>query len=167
MSATAEHIINDLLSERFPDADTMKDIGLKLGEEAGEVQGAIVKMPEGRATEDDLKDEIGDVLICLSRLAAKLDMSLEELRDRRWGVIANRGREEQTTTTDAEQSEDEFCITRRELMIGLHSNDEHIMGSREFGYTNLVGNWHYAHGAACRQVRDCFPDNVENTENSE
>lgn len=87
---TIEQIIEQALAQRFPDADTMKDIGLKLGEESGEVQGAIVKLPEGRKTEQDLKDEIGDVLICLSRLAAKLGMTLDELRIARWRNIEHR-----------------------------------------------------------------------------
>lgn len=87
---TEEQIINRKLSERFPNADTLKDVGLKLGEEAGEVQGAIVKLPEGRATTQDLKDEIGDVLICLSRLAASLDCTLEGLRAERWKQIEAR-----------------------------------------------------------------------------
>jgi NTP pyrophosphatase (non-canonical NTP hydrolase) len=65
-------------------------IGLKLGEECGEIQGAIVKIPEGRATEQDLKDEIGDSLIVLSQLAAKMDTTLDELRFGRLKTIVER-----------------------------------------------------------------------------
>lgn len=62
----------------------------KLAEEFGEVAGACVKIPEGRATEEDLKDELGDVLIVLSQFATKLDVTLQELLERRFQFIQQR-----------------------------------------------------------------------------
>lgn len=71
-------------------AKTLAGCGLKLAEEAGEVAGACVKIPEGRATEEDLKDEIGDVLIVLSQFATKLGVTLQELLERRFQFIQQR-----------------------------------------------------------------------------
>lgn len=58
-------------------------VSAKLAEEAGEVNGAVIKMSEGRKTETDLMDEMGDVLICLSVLAGRHDWTLDDLRARR------------------------------------------------------------------------------------
>lgn len=59
-------------------------IALKVGEEAGEVQGAVVKMGEGRAGVEHLKAEIGDALIALSSLAARHGLSdVLSIRDER------------------------------------------------------------------------------------
>jgi NTP pyrophosphatase (non-canonical NTP hydrolase) len=65
-------------------------IGLKLGEEAGEVQAAIHKLDEDRSTLTDLDDEVGDVLIVLSQIAALRKTTLEDLRDRRFKMIKER-----------------------------------------------------------------------------
>lgn len=62
----------------------------KLSEECGEVCGAINKIPEGRATPQDVRDEIGDVLIVLSAMADHYNTSLEHLRTARWRTIAHR-----------------------------------------------------------------------------
>lgn len=65
-------------------------IGLKVGEEAGEVAGALVKIPEGRATLEDLDKEVGDLLIVLSQIAAKRGWTLEQLRAKRFEQIKAR-----------------------------------------------------------------------------
>ncbi len=38
---------------------SLDGIGLKVAEESGEVAGALVKIPEGRATFEDLEKEVG------------------------------------------------------------------------------------------------------------
>jgi NTP pyrophosphatase (non-canonical NTP hydrolase) len=68
----------------------MSWIGLKLGEEAGEVAGAIVRLDEKRGTLDDLDKEIGDVLIVLSQLASMRGLTLAQLRDWRFDQIQAR-----------------------------------------------------------------------------
>lgn len=72
--------------ERWGEKD-LSDIALELCEESGEVAGAVVKLPEGRATLEDLDDEIGDVLIVLSQIAARRGTTLEELRANRFARI--------------------------------------------------------------------------------
>lgn len=69
---------------------TLEDVGLKLSEESGEVSGAIIKIAEGRATVQDLRDEIGDVMIVLSQMAARLGSTLEDLRNERFEKIRHR-----------------------------------------------------------------------------
>jgi NTP pyrophosphatase (non-canonical NTP hydrolase) len=65
-------------------------IALKLAEECGEVASAVIKIPEGRASEEQLDDELGDVLIVLSQIAALRRTSLDRLRDRRFEQIKAR-----------------------------------------------------------------------------
>lgn len=69
---------------------TFEGIANKLGEECGEVLGAVVKIPEGRATEQDLKDELGDVLIVISQFASMLNTTLDELVTQRFIYIKKR-----------------------------------------------------------------------------
>lgn len=69
---------------------TMQSIGLKMAEEAGEVAGAIIKIPENRATVFDLDREVGDLLIVLSQLAAIRGTTLDQLRLNRWMEIKAR-----------------------------------------------------------------------------
>jgi NTP pyrophosphatase (non-canonical NTP hydrolase) len=69
---------------------TWEGLGLKLGEEAGEVAGAIVKIPEKRATLEDLDLEVGDTLIVLSQIAARLGTTLEALQAKRFEQIKER-----------------------------------------------------------------------------
>ena len=69
---------------------TLEGLGLKVAEEAGEVAGALSKIPERRATLEDLDDEVGDLLIVLSQVAAKRGTTLEALRQRRWEIIKER-----------------------------------------------------------------------------
>ena len=58
----------------------MEDMGLKLAEEVGEVAAALVKIPEGRATHTELDDELADVLVVMSQLAARRGQTLHSLQ---------------------------------------------------------------------------------------
>ena len=62
----------------------------KVGEEAGEILGAVIKMGEGRLGLDDLLKEIGDVQITLHALAAELDVDLDEIASLRWEEVRHR-----------------------------------------------------------------------------
>lgn len=84
-----EAVILKFAQEQWGAKDDLA-IGLKLAEEAGEVAGAIVKIPEGRATFEDMEDEIGDVLIVLSQLAAKRGTTLEKIRRARFHQVRQR-----------------------------------------------------------------------------
>lgn len=68
----------------------LEKIALKLGEEAGEVQAAIHKLSEDRSTLKLVDDEIGDVLVVLSQLAALRNTTLDELREKRFAFIKQR-----------------------------------------------------------------------------
>lgn len=65
-------------------------VGCKLGEEAGEVQGALIKIAEQRAFADELFDEIGDVLIVLTVLAERRGWDLTEIRRERFDYVSRR-----------------------------------------------------------------------------
>ena len=79
---------------------TMERLVNKLAEEAGEVAGAVVKSGEGRATQQDLEDELGDVLIVLSQFAAKLDTTLEGLLVKRLRAVQYRAKRKANTPTN-------------------------------------------------------------------
>lgn len=74
----------------WPGKSDDRVIGAKLAEEVGEVCGALIKIPEGRRALTDLQDEMGDALIVLSVLAGRHGWTLEDLRARRWTVVAER-----------------------------------------------------------------------------
>lgn len=63
--------------ERWPDRTDPMWRALKLGEEAGEVQGAVVKMGEGRATLADLMTETAQLVICAMALAESAGFDLQ------------------------------------------------------------------------------------------
>jgi NTP pyrophosphatase (non-canonical NTP hydrolase) len=86
---TIEQDILDFCESKWGEKDRQR-IGLKLAEECGEVAGALIKIPEGRAFESDLDDEIGDCLIVLSQLAAKRGTTLAVLRAKRFHKIKTR-----------------------------------------------------------------------------
>ncbi len=69
---------------------TLAGSALKLAEEVGEVCGAVNKLPEGRATHEELDAELGDALIVLSQLAALRGKTLYELLADRWEEILRR-----------------------------------------------------------------------------
>lgn len=62
-------------------------VAAKLCEEAGECVGAAIKREEGRRGTDDVLDELGDVLIVCSVLAARLGTTIEEARARRFESV--------------------------------------------------------------------------------
>lgn len=66
---------------------TFEKLSNKLFEEGGEIAGAVVKIPEGRATSHDLDDELGDALIVLAQFAAMRGTTLEDLQERRFNHI--------------------------------------------------------------------------------
>lgn len=69
---------------------TLKDIAVKLGEETGEVLGAVTKLEEDRATLEDFDAEVGDVLIVLSQFAGWRGKTLDEMREARFQTIQER-----------------------------------------------------------------------------
>lgn len=86
---TKEQIILEFAEGKWGEK-TLDRIGLKLAEEAGEVAGALIKIPEGRATTEDLIKEMGDCLIVLSQLAAKHGLTLENICEKRFEEIRKR-----------------------------------------------------------------------------
>lgn len=56
----------------------------KLCEEAGEVMGAALKMSEGTRSKQDLKDEVGDLLITALALCYSAGLDPEECFEDRW-----------------------------------------------------------------------------------
>jgi len=86
---TTESKILDFATEQWG-YKNLAGMALKLAEELGEISGACVKIPEGRATFDDLHKELGDALIVLSQMAARRGRTLEELRAWRFLQIKER-----------------------------------------------------------------------------
>ena len=82
---TTEHRIYQWHRGRYPkmwpggELDPVR-MTAKLAEETGEVCGTAIKTEEGRSSRHELAGEIGDVLICLSVLAAHHGWTLEDLR---------------------------------------------------------------------------------------
>ena len=72
------------LGHGYPSATSLLASAAKVGEEAGEVLGAAVKISEGRATLADLEDEMADVAIALAGFAGMLGIDLEAAVGRRW-----------------------------------------------------------------------------------
>lgn len=57
-------------------------IALKLGEETGEVLGALTRhleLRDGRTWDDEIKEEIGDVMVVLMVLCDKMGFSLQDI----------------------------------------------------------------------------------------
>lgn len=64
------------VAERWPDRTALIWRAAKLGEEAGEVLGAVIKMDEGRKTLADLRMEVAQVVICAMALAESAGFDL-------------------------------------------------------------------------------------------
>lgn len=81
--------------DRYPTA-TAKDVALKLAEEAGEVCGAVVEVdhPPMNGTRDAraLADELGDVVIAATALAARAGIDLQGAVAGRWVTVSSRVR---------------------------------------------------------------------------
>lgn len=70
--------------ERWPDRTDPMWRALKLGEEAGEVQGAVVKMGQGRKTLADLATETAQLVICAMALAESAGFDLTSAIAAEW-----------------------------------------------------------------------------------
>lgn len=90
MTLVKDQIV-DWHQQLFKNSDIFRK-ATKFGEEAGEVQGAITKREEGRATTQDIIDEIGDALICLTVILNDTDPSrdIEDVRVERFREIRTR-----------------------------------------------------------------------------
>ena len=67
-----------------PDSDHVLRRAGKLCEESGEVMGAVLKMAEGTRDRGHLRDEIGDVLICVLALCFTAGIDPGEAFADRW-----------------------------------------------------------------------------------
>jgi len=71
-------------------------IGLKIGEESGELMGAILDRRQAQTDEERgyaslaVLAEAGDVLICLARLASIEGTTLEAIAEERWTEVRQR-----------------------------------------------------------------------------
>lgn len=82
----------DWTDSRFPE-DTMKDRGLILGEETGEVMRCILKGAQGiRGGSEhwnrELRKETVDVFFCLAALAHRAGFSLADAIEEGWDALA-------------------------------------------------------------------------------
>lgn len=75
------------VSERWPDRTDSMWRALKLGEEAGEVQGAVIKMAEGRKTLGDLAAETAQLVICAMALAESAGFDLQRSIAAEWARV--------------------------------------------------------------------------------
>lgn len=87
---TAYHEIGKWHAATYPNTDPLV-IAAKLGEETGEVIGAMFRIHERRGDTvelySNLADEIGDVLIVLSVIADRMNCGpLDEIRRQRFDV---------------------------------------------------------------------------------
>lgn len=76
----------------YPTAD-VRDVALKLAEEAGEVCRAVVELDHPslhRRHHAQLADELGDVIIVCAALAERANIDLDGAVHRRWAVIRER-----------------------------------------------------------------------------
>lgn len=60
---------------------TLANKGMKVGEECGELLGALVRYEEGRGGIDKVRAEMGDVIVTLCALCSHLDLSLSDIAD--------------------------------------------------------------------------------------
>lgn len=86
---TTEQLILQFIEHEFG-ARTLCAIGNKLSEESGEVNREILKIEDESFNQIHLADEVGDVLIVASQIAAIMDTTLEDLRARRFAFIQQR-----------------------------------------------------------------------------
>jgi len=62
----------------------------KVAEEGGEVVGALIKRTQGRATDAELQDELGDTVLSALGAINQLGIKPSELIARRWAVVSQR-----------------------------------------------------------------------------
>lgn len=85
-------------------------IGLKLGEEAGEVCGAVDRIIYEGGWEGDLANEAGDVVIVLAALFARLGLDLELAVASRWEQVRHRHDESQSGTHEFQPGDPNACV---------------------------------------------------------
>lgn len=69
---------------KFPTKTSVVHRAMKLGEEAGEVLGAVTKMDEGRKTKADLGQELAQAVICCMGVAEAAGIDLDQEVRREW-----------------------------------------------------------------------------------
>lgn len=106
---TTETQILDFATEQWGEK-SMERLVNKLAEETGEIAGAIVKIPEGRATTEDLDKELGDALIVLSQFAAKRGTTLDALRSKRFEQITARAASRSNDPVRHEGAQPRSCL---------------------------------------------------------
>lgn len=62
----------------------------KVGEEGGEVVGALIKRTEGRATDADVEAELADVILAALGAAEQLGIPPSKLITARWTLVSQR-----------------------------------------------------------------------------
>ena len=62
----------------------------KVAEEGGEVIGALIKRTQNRATTDDVRDELGDVILAALAACKQLGLAPAEVIARRWASVSQR-----------------------------------------------------------------------------
>lgn len=79
--------------DRYPTAD-VRDVALKVAEEAGEVCRAVVEdwHPSLHRPPAALATELGDVVIACYALASKAGIDLEAAVSARWATVSERTR---------------------------------------------------------------------------
>lgn len=88
--AGMEAAVADWHDDKWDDKADPRVMGAKLAEEAGEVCGALIKRAEGRRTDLDLADELGDVLVCLTVIAGREGWTLHTLLADRLEAVLDR-----------------------------------------------------------------------------
>lgn len=76
--------------KRWPATATQERTALKVCEEAGELAGAVIKLAEGRRAPQDVRNEIGDVLISLAACADLHGFDLGDCARERWAEVRER-----------------------------------------------------------------------------
>ena len=86
---TTELEIAEWHDKRWNEKDD-RVVAAKLAEECGEVCGALIKQHEGRRTDNDVRDEIGDVLVVLAVLAGRRGWTLADILADRYAEVKTR-----------------------------------------------------------------------------
>lgn len=90
-----QHDVAEWHRDRYPTAD-VRDVALKLAEEAGEVCRAVVERDHptlnGSRGAASVADELGDVVIACAALAAKAGVDLPDAVAARWETVNARVR---------------------------------------------------------------------------
>lgn len=74
----------DWVRRHYPSKADPEGRALKLGEEAGGVQGAVIKIAEGRKTIEDLRTELAQLALCTMGLAESVGVDLQAAVGSEW-----------------------------------------------------------------------------------